>query len=459
MLKILEQVRKIAFWSLDALKGGNVRRHYKEIEWVQNNPSSDKSKQITTDNLSELLEHAVKTVPFYFDVSAEKIALEKFPVVNKQTVRDQFELFRSQPYIDKHNHQVLTSGSTGKPFRILHDKNKRDRNTADTLFFAKRAGFELGTKLYYLRLWDKQYNKNKIQSAVQNISAHSVDELNDENIAKIISEIENDNSSVSLLAYTSALDSICKYLDKHFDRPLKCQVSSAIAIAEALDEGVKDKVKKYFGVEVVSRYSNSENGILSQQQLNSDTGNFEINWASYKVEILDLNEDKPVELGESGRIVITDLFNYSMPLIRYDTGDVGSIYFDPSLGSYSFAGVEGRKMDMFTNTKGAYISSHIIHHILQFRGSIQQFQFIQEDNKMYVIKLKALEKLSPKDEDAILRQYSEYFGDDARIKIKYVKDIPLLPSGKRKLVINNSTKNLKPSSDSRTQEEMVDLVH
>ncbi len=133
-----------------------------------------------------------------------------------------------------------------------------------------------------------------------------------------------------------------------------------------------------------------------------------------------------------------------MPLIRYDTGDVGKLNFDldDSDKPLVFTKIEGRKMDMFTNTNGEYISSHIVHHILQF-NEIDQFQFIEEENKEYVIKLKVSKDFDYDNEIGIIKQYKEYFGVGANIRIEYVKDIPLLPSGKRKLVINNAIKTLK----------------
>lgn len=457
MLKVLEQARKAAFWSLDALKGGNVRKHYRDIKWVQNNPTSPEANEICKENLSKILEHAIQTVPFYCDMPQNKsVSLEKVPIINKHIVRNKFEQFRSYEYVDQHTHEVLTSGSTGKPFRILHDKNKRDRNTADTIFFAKRAGYDLGSRLFYLRLWDKQYKKNQFLSKLQNIAMFSVDDLTDENISKLVNELEHNNSNNSLLVYTSALDSICQYLDKNPEKKINRKVNSIIAIAEALGSEVKKKAEKHFGTEVLSRYSNSENGILAQQRKDS-AGNFEINWASYHIEILDLNEDKPVRQGEPGRIIITDLFNYSMPLIRYDTGDVGVIEEDMVHGGLVFSKVEGRKMDMFTNTKGEFVSSHIIHHILQFKG-IEQFQFVEEENDVYIIKLKVSPEFDRNDEDRLRSKYMEYFGQDANIKIKYVKDIPLLPSGKRKLVINNAILKQKQLS-SKTPEQKIDLVH
>ncbi len=50
---------------------------------------------------------------------------------------------------------------------------------------------------------------------------------------------------------------------------------------------------------------------------------FTINWASFYIEIIDFNEDKPVEQGKLSRIIVTDLYNLATPIIRYDTGDLG----------------------------------------------------------------------------------------------------------------------------------------
>ena len=55
-----------------------------------------------------------------------------------------------------------------------------------------------------------------------------------------------------------------------------------------------------------------ENGIIAQQSI--DSNNYIINWASYYVEILKLDKDTPVEQGEIGRIVVTDLYNYKTAL-------------------------------------------------------------------------------------------------------------------------------------------------
>ncbi len=458
MAKLTEQLRKLAFWSVDMLKGGDIRKHFYEIKQVQNNPSSEKSIKIRNNNLSNILEHAVRSVPFYYDIQVPSPDLAEFPVIDKQTVRYKFEQFKSFDFKNKHNHEVMTSGSTGNPFKIMHDSNKRLRNTADTLFFAQRGGYQIGSRLFYLRLWDKQYKKNRLLSAVQNIAMYSVDDLTDNNVGKMVDELETNKSSQSILAYSSALDTVCNYLARNGKDKVDAKMDSVIAIAESLQDETREKVHKYLGTRPISRYSNSENGILAQEELpNGITKRFEINWASYFIEILGLDNNKPVELGNPGRIVITDLFNYAMPLIRYDTGDVGVMEQDQEDGKLFFSRIDGRKMDMFTNTKGEYISSHIIHHILQFPG-IEQFQFVEEENGEYLIKLKVSEAFDKNvEEEGIRNKYMEYFGEDAMIKILYVDEIPLLKSGKRKLVINNNIlkkQNLWPANNKLTERKI-----
>lgn len=436
-MKILEFARSALFCTADFLKGGSIKGHINDIAFIQDNYPKKGVVERHNTYLKNVLEHAAKTVPYYTTLEREGNVLEDFPVVDKALMRDNFETFRSNSYRDKKQHKVSTSGSTGNPFNIFHDKNKRARNTADTIYFAKKTGFNVGERLYYLRLWDKQYKKSDWLSWMQNIDMQSVDDLGEKEIEAWINKFSKDSSTKSLLAYTSALRSIIKYMDANKFKPLNTKVNSVIAIAEGLDDYVRQGVQKYFNAEIVSRYSNSENGIIAQQPFGSR--NFEINWASYHVEILDLNKDIPVKEGESGRIVITDLFNYCMPMVRYDTGDIGRMVRDAE-GRLVFSQIEGRKMDMFTNTKGEYVSSHIVHHILQF-SEIDQFQFIEEENNEYIIKLKVSDRFDYANEEKLINRYREYFGEDAKIKVVYVADIPLLRSGKRKLVINNAMKS------------------
>lgn len=83
------------------------------------------------------------------------------------------------------------------------------------------------------------------------------------------------------------------------------------------------KLEKQFNCTVRSWYSNEENGIMGIQKEEDES--YRIDTESYYYEILKLDSDEPAEPGELGRIVITDLYNYAIPLIRYDNGGSGCI--------------------------------------------------------------------------------------------------------------------------------------
>jgi hypothetical protein len=55
-----------------------------------------------------------------------------------------------------------------------------------------------------------------------------------------------------------------------------------------------------------------------------DCGWFHVNSDAVIVEFVDLRSGEPVQEGTAGRIVVTDLLNTAMPIIRYDIGDVGT---------------------------------------------------------------------------------------------------------------------------------------
>ncbi|WP_240911329.1 phenylacetate--CoA ligase family protein [Yeosuana marina] len=432
VLRALENLRYSLFWSLDRLKGGNVKKHYKDIRFILEQFESSYSKQKRDDALKMLLEHAVKTTVFYKNYKHAK-TVQDFPVINKTSIREHKKNMLSQAFSGKKIVTVKTSGSTGATLEIVQDSNKKQRNTADTLYFSELAGFKLGYKLYYVRLWVAYLKKQSIQIWKQNIHPVNVIELNDAYLKKLIEHIKTDPSRKGWLGYASGFEAICKYLDKIKTPPINTNVTSIIAISESLNDYTKQSMSRYFGAPTVSRYSNWENGIIAQQMPDGTT-DFKINWASYLVEILEFDTNNPVKEGQLGRIVITDLFNYALPMIRYDTGDVGAM--DTSVSPPVLKKVEGRQSDIVFNTQGKMVSPLIMSCLLNYSGVIQG-QLIQETQNEYTLKLNATSEF--KRELDLLNELKGYLGHQAIIHSVYVNEIPLLASGKRKMMVNKYT--------------------
>ena len=431
-----QAIRKSIFWSLDFLKGGKLRTHYNDIASIMENIGSTASNKKREQSLNTLLKHAVDSTLFYKEIADYK-GLEDFPVIDKNIIREYYEYFKSSLYSNKQNHKVLTSGSTGTPFQILQDKNKRIRNSADVIYFAHQAGFEIGQKLYYIRQWDKYNSPKSWIAKMKNIYIHPISNLSEPDLDDLFQNMFKDKSSAGIMCYASSLDEIKAYLEQKDTKPHIKNIKSVIAISESLKEDTKEALEKYFGAPVVSRYSNAENGILAQQF--TDSTEFQINWASYHIEILELDSDMPVLPGNSGRIVVTDFYNYCMPMIRYDTGDIGqlSIIQKNGIQHTTLKRVEGRKTDMFFNTNGEIRSPYTVYHLMVY-PHILQYQFIQESKKEYTIKLNVLPEFQSEKE--VLRDLKIVVGDNAKINLEYVDGIPLLSSGKRKSVINNYRK-------------------
>ena len=161
-----------------------------------------------------------------------------------------------------------------------------------------------------------------------------------------------------------------------------------------------------------------------------------LNHADYYFETLKFDSDEPAGYGELGRIVITDLHNYAFPIIRYDTGDVGML-LPPDKFSHGYpvlGKLFGRRMDLCFTTDGNVFSPMAIGRIMKHYDFVSQWQFIQKEEKRYCLKL-IYEKENVAMAD-LLHSLKEVVGQDAKIDIVKVDEIPVLASGKRKPVVN-----------------------
>lgn len=431
-MKALELLRKYTFWGLDFIKGSPVRKHYNDIQFIIENYESQEAQNRINKHLENLIIHSKNTVPYYNNVMGSK--LEDFPIIDKSIVRNNFEDFKSSKYINENNTPVVTSGSTGTPFKLFHNSNKRYRNNADIIYFAKQGGFEIGSRLIYMKVWNDINRKSRLKLFLENIKPYGIKNYTNKDIKALLDNLSQDSSEKGIVCFASTCDVIANYLDETNSKPLDYNIKSIIANSDALSNHTKDKITHYFQVPTLSRYSNMECGMLAQQSY-SGGYHFEVNWASYKIELLDLEEDKPVKPGQIGRVVITDLFNHCMPLIRYNTGDLA--YMSTEKGdnnSPTIERIEGRKVDLVLDTNNNVITSHMVTVNMWKYSELKQYQFAQIGSKDYIFRLNPWKTFSREKE--LIEEFKGYFGQDANIKIEYVEGIPLLASGKRKLVVN-----------------------
>lgn len=431
----MNALRRKVFWQLDNFKGGTIKKHIQEIETILEAPFSKDANELKRLNLAALLTHATNSTPYYYSLSGKE-TLEDFPVINKKLVQDNFDSFKSDKFLNENLFKVATSGSTGVPFKLFHDKGKRKRNSADVIYFSKKAGYTIGNLLIELEVWRSHNTRSNFKNFLQNTIQFDISKLTKNRIHEFI-RILSTSEPKNVLGFPSAMESICAHIDSNAN-PIKVKnIKSFIANSEYLNDYVRESVKRNFKCPIYSRYSSEELGILAHQTVDSGM-DFQINWASYIVEVLDMNKNVPAQNGKLGRLVITDLFNYAMPLIRYDTGDVAT--FNEKDKRFLKI-VEGRKMDMVFDTSGSVISSYVVYtKFYPYYHLLNQYQFLQIGEKEYHIKMNMKEGNFEYGKD-LINSIKDDFGNDAKVTIELVDEIPPLASGKRKKVVNEYKKS------------------
>lgn len=431
-----EKLRAITFWTYDYLKGGRIRKNFLEIQDMLANPDDSNVINLHDRYLNRILGHAVSNTQFYSHFANFK-SINDFPVINKIIIRENIKSFISKGLDPESLHKVTTSGSTGAPFTVYQDKMKRMRHQAENIYFSENAGYSLGSRLYYMRVWNSINKKSFFKRTAQNIIMEDASNLSDKAFEQLIYRLKKDKSTKSLLAFSSTYEALSQFLMKR-DLSVNVKTECLITMSETLPEGARTILRKAFNCPVVSRYSNMENGFLAQQ-CKEDNNEYHINTASFHIELLNELSDRQVQPGERGRIVVTDLFNFAMPLIRYDTGDIGVSSLKSACGQKGsvFSTVEGRKVDFIRDTAGNLLSPHVITNTMwKYADKVIQFQFIQNSAVQYQLHLNCKVVNNQRDNE-IISDFRTYLGNNAEILIDYVDEIPLLASGKRKKIVNN----------------------
>lgn len=426
-------IKRTIYWMNDYFHGKKVRRFYEDMTKVL----SDKETGyiIQQQHLKMLLDHASANTAFYSNKKGKD--LSEFPIVNKTILNENYDLIcvpieKIPEQESKKLHVQKTSGSTGTPFAIPQDSRKRNRRIAELKFYNEQIGFKSHEMLGQCRIWTKWQSKSKWQSFKENIIPINISRMDDETIAFLLETVKK-KKIVALRAYASWYDALVDYLEKGKGNPNHLKtLKVCISSSEALNESTRERMMQMTGVPIVEAYADEEAGMLAQQRIGDN--NYYLNHSGYIFEFLKLDSDEKAEPGELARIVITDLFNYAFPLIRYDTGDT-AIY---QIGNSDSGGWEyisklyGRRMDLVYNTSGQPVHPMNFARILKNLPGIIQWQFIQKEEKKYVICLNLSDN---SDVENTVYEIRSVLGDDAEITVKYVNDIPVLASGKRKPVI------------------------
>lgn len=417
-------IRKLVYLAKDQLNNGSLRSNIADLTSQFNHHFPAQASRVQA-----ITQYAIQNTPYYSNYKDCK-DFNELPVLEKSTIKKNYYDFISEPYKSQLDslHKVTTSGSYGTPFTFYLNHEKRQKMISEVYYFGKKSNFDLGVKHAYI----VSKKKSSFTQIIQNQVMITVDKLDDSWCKKSINKLKRNKVRV-LVGYPSAISRLALYLSKNnTSLPMK----GIITISEVLTNDMRRQIQDGFECSPISRYSSEEFGVLANQDISGEF--FWLNQCNYLIEILSLDSNESVDKGELGRIVVTDFFNKSMPLLRYDTGDLAKPFEILNGLVTKIESVEGRRLAIIRNANGDEVSSFSINGALREASDIIQFQFSQESKVEYKLKLVSDSKV---DEEEIKNMYREILGPEAEIFIEYVDDIPPQASGKRPYILQNFYNN------------------
>ena len=329
-------IRRFFFRLCDFLKGNIVYSNLKQIKTVTELLNHNEVSAYQNRRFDMLMNDIIKNVPAYQTYDSYK-SIHELPVITKQTIKNSYDNFFSKKYKKKQLVEIKTSGSYSTPFSFYLTKNRKARQQAEVIYFGKYAEYFVGRKHVYVRT----FNKSKLKRWYQNEILISPDIINEEHLQEYRNIFKRKDIKV-IIGYPTVISNVATYCISQGDKPTDFSFEGIITTSESLSEAARENMIRSFGVNPLSRYSSQELGVIAQEC--PTCGLYHINYATHIVEVLQFNSNQRAKIGEPGRIVVTDLFNYSFPLIRYDTGD---------LAQFVPAGKNSCKVDCLSNLSGS----------------------------------------------------------------------------------------------------------
>lgn len=428
MGKLTPEELRESFWRMDAEAGGVIGTQYSEIKRVL----KERDFVWIKERYRMIKKHAIEQTEYYMHYDIE----DEFPVVNKSILTANKQMFSAKGAFQSPIHIASTSGSTGIPFSVIQDYRKRKRTIADLKVFGELCDYPSHERMVFFRVINDKVHRTPEQEEAENIFYVDSSDLGIQHLEEMKQVILEKKPRI-VFSYASTLVELAKYIDRTGIPDEGFSMKSVLTGGEGISEQNRQFLEQIFNCTVYRRYSDMELGILGQ-----DSGNgspYFLNWGSYFFECLKLDVDEPVDSGEPGRIIVTDLFNYAFPMIRYDTGDLGIMEYGENGELPGLREIYGRKRDCIYTVDGKLLSPAAIS-VMMWGGvadGVKQWQFIQEDKNRYILKLNCSKRIIA---GVYIQKFKSVLGKEAQISVEYVQGIPIEASNKQRAVICNYRK-------------------
>ncbi len=448
-------------------EGSQHLQHLRTLRQTQfDAPDVIRARQLAA--LQSQLRHAWDTVPYYRAAWAkagvhpsdvrELSDLEAFPIVTKTDIRRYNRALVSSAYDIAKCRVKTTSGSTGVPLTIYCDEPAMQWKTACTLRSDEWSGYRLGQRV--AKVWgNPEYRHFGLKGRLRNyffdraVYLDTLD-LNDARIAEFANSIRRHRPGL-IFGHAHSLYLLACSLKK--SGVLDVRPNGIISTAMILHDWQRTVIEQVFGCKVTNRYGCEEVSLIASEC--EEHSGLHVNADSIYAEIqptplapLPSGRGEPETsfspslqgggwgVGLPGPLLVTDLSNRAMPLIRYQVGDVvvpSSRVCKCGRGLPLIERVEGRDADYVLTPAGHLISGiSLTENFAVLVPGAAQVQIVQESVTRLLIRLVVDDAFNDASRAKIAELVRDTFGDGVTHDVELVDAIPQEPSGKYRFCIS-----------------------
>jgi len=404
-------------------------------------------RKIQTIKLRRLIRHAYEKVPYYRELfyslkikpyDIRKLEdLQKLPLTTKKQLHELSLKEKTARGIDvKRCRSLSTSGTTGIPLKMFFTPQD---STLMNLTWA-RAFLACGMKPWYkmVAFIGQQKVKPK-KSWYEHFGLWRRKEISTWDKSEYwITEIQKQNPQI-LVGYVMTFKLLEEAIQKHQIKDINPKTifhSSSI-----LDSFSRKHLEKVFHTSIKDFYGSEEAGNIAWEC--EKCGGYHINSDTLIVEVLDNN--KQVNPGEQGEVVITNLHSYAMPFIRYQQKDIVTSSEKKVRCGRGFPLLEqikGRTDDFIVLENGRRIPSHPLYHCIVHIPGIKRWRMIQEKINKLKVEIEPGAGYGIHTQKTIENNLKKLIRDKMEIEICKVDSILINPSSKFRSVLSYVSKDV-----------------
>jgi phenylacetate-CoA ligase len=373
---------------------------------------------------------------------ASTAELERFPVITKRDLSDPLETVLSRGYEPKSLVRSQTAGSTGRPLIFYVDHNER--------FKRRYVGIRNNLNITGCRPEDTHvllshyepvkpgegyhvYKTKMLNRLFLNVP-HRVIQISPyedmERRARILETLQPDVVQASVWDLYSLAQCVRRSAPKSILRP-----RLSIFGMGWMPDYMLEEIQEILHTETRGVYGSREFGDFAAQ---CEFEKYHYSIDAVVVECVD-SQGRPVPPGRVGRLLITDLYNYATPFIRYEIGDMAVL---APLASQCECGcklpmierLEGRIADLVVKANGEKIVPSFFWNEWRQEAGLEEAQLVQVDMDHLRLNLVVNERFN---KDVSLPRLHTVYADKmggVHIDFGFVSKLEREPSGKIRMV-------------------------